>query len=45
MGTENFIIFDSMINLRPLQGNRSRSVEDSKIQKKIREIVNKLVIP
>lgn len=31
--------FDSMINIRPTQGNRSRSVEDEDIQKKIIEIV------
>jgi len=41
---DDFIEFDSMINLRPWQDNRSRGVEDEEIQKKIREIVNKLVI-
>ena len=41
---EDFIEFDSMINLRPSQGNRSRGVEDLEIQKKIIEIVNKLII-
>lgn len=41
---ENFLEFDSMINIRPRQGNRSRSVEDVGIQKKIREIVAKLVL-
>ncbi|MFZ2969598.1 MAG: DUF5674 family protein [Minisyncoccia bacterium] len=40
---DDFIEFDSMINLRPSQGNRSRGVEDVKIQKKILEIVNKLI--
>lgn len=40
---DNWIEFDSMINLRPSQNNRSRGVEDGKIQKKIKEIVNKLV--
>lgn len=39
----DFVEFDSMINLRPSQGNRSRGVEDSAIQKRILEIVNKLV--
>ena len=34
------IEFDSMINLRPSQGNNSRGVEDKEIQKKILEIVN-----
>ncbi|MBD3280542.1 hypothetical protein GF389_03395 [Candidatus Dojkabacteria bacterium] len=37
------IEFDSMINLRPSQNNRSRSVEDLEIQKRIIEIVNKLI--
>jgi len=42
-GTEDFIVFDSMINLRPSWGNKTRGVDDSKIQEKIRIIVNKLV--
>lgn len=36
---DDFIEFDSMINLRPSQGNRSRGVDDEKIRNKIREIV------
>jgi len=43
MTGDDFIEFDSMINLRPSQNNRSRGVEDEKIQEKIRQIVNKLV--
>ena len=38
-----WIEFDSMINLRPSWGNRSRGVDDLKNRKKIIEIVNKLV--
>lgn len=41
-GTD-FIEFDSMINVRPSQGNNSRNVEDQKVQEMIRGIVNKLV--
>ena len=41
---ENFLEFDSMINIRPRQGNKSRGVEDIEIQKRIRDIVFKLVI-
>ena len=41
---EDFIEFDSMINLRPSWGNRSRGVDDENTQKKIRSIVNKLVV-
>ncbi|KKU12973.1 MAG: hypothetical protein UX17_C0031G0007 [Parcubacteria group bacterium GW2011_GWC2_45_7] len=35
--------FDSMINLRPSQGNRSRSVDDAVIREKILQVVSKLV--
>ena len=41
--TENFIEFDSMINIRPWQNNRGRKVENKDIQEKIINIVNKLV--
>lgn len=41
---DSWIEFDSMINLRPRQNNRSRSVENRQIQEKIIEIVNKLVL-
>ena len=40
---DDFIEFDSMINLRPAQGNLIRGVADKKIQQRIREIVDKLV--
>ncbi|PIU07638.1 MAG: hypothetical protein COZ85_01535 [Candidatus Moranbacteria bacterium CG_4_8_14_3_um_filter_34_16] len=40
---EDFVEFDSMINLRPAQGNCSRGIDDEKIRKKILEIINKLV--
>lgn len=40
---KDFIEFDSMINLRPSQGNRSRGIDDPKIKKKIIEIINKLI--
>ncbi len=36
--------FDSMINVRPAQENRSRGVENLDIQKKIRDIVNRLIL-
>jgi hypothetical protein len=41
---DDFIEFDSMINLRPSQGNRSRGVEDEKIRKKIVNIIKKIAI-
>lgn len=40
---ESWIEFDSMINIRPGQGNRSRSVDEPEIQKKIIGIVNLLI--
>jgi len=40
---DNFIEFDSMINMRPSQDNMSRSVNSKEIRKKIIEIVNKWV--
>jgi len=40
---EQRIEFDSMINLRPSFGNCSRGVDSPGIQKKIIEIVNKLI--
>ncbi|MFH1392628.1 MAG: DUF5674 family protein [bacterium] len=42
--SKNFIEFDSIINLRPSQGNKTRRVDDLEVQKKIRKIVNKLVV-
>jgi hypothetical protein len=39
----DFIEFDSMINLRPNQKNLSRGVDDPEIRGKICKIVNKLV--
>ena len=40
---EDFIEFDSMINIRPGQGNRSRGVDDPEIQKKVVEVVEKWI--
>lgn len=37
------IEFDSMINIRPSQGNRSRTVEDQKIRQKIRDIISEKI--
>ena len=42
-GTDEFIEFNSMINLRPSQGNRSRGVDDEEIQKRIVEVVSRLI--
>lgn len=42
-GKNGWIEFDSMINLRPSGGNKTRGVENKQTQKKIIAIVNKLV--
>lgn len=38
------IQFDSMINIRPAQGNRTRNVESREIQDKLRKVINELVV-
>ena len=40
---EDFIEFDSVINIRPSQQNRSRGVDNPEIRKKILQVVSKLV--
>ena len=42
-GDDDFVEFDSMINIRPAQGNRSRSVEDAVTRAAIIEIVEEIV--
>jgi len=40
---EKFVEFDSMINIRPNQGNRSRNVEDAEIRAKILIVIGEFV--
>ena len=40
---DQFIEFDSMINIRPSVGNRSRNVENGQLRKRITEIVAKRI--
>lgn len=42
--TADWLEFNSMINLRPSQGNRSRGVEDPATQERIRTVVSSLVV-
>ena len=42
-GEDDFIEFDSMMNIRPAQGNRSRSVDDPATRAAILEIVGEIV--
>jgi len=41
---EEFIEFDSIINIKPSYGNRLRDVENLKIREQIKIIVNKLIV-
>jgi hypothetical protein len=40
---DDWLEFDSMINLRPSFGNRSRGVDDEATRQAIRELINRLV--
>ena len=40
---EDFIEFDSLINIRPYQGNRSRDVQDPAVREQITKVVNTLI--
>jgi hypothetical protein len=41
--TDDFVEFDSIINIRPRQNNRSRGVEDEKIRAQIVKIVRQII--
>ncbi len=43
LGNEDFIEFDSLINLRPSCGNRSRGIDNPETREKIVKIINKRV--
>lgn len=38
-----WVEFDSMINIRPSQGNRSRTIENAEVRKQILAIVGRLI--
>ena len=40
---DEFVEFDSMINMRPSQGNRSRGLDNETLRKKVYEIVAKKI--
>jgi hypothetical protein len=40
---EDFVEFDSMINMRPSQGNVSRGVDDARLRDRIRTVVGKRI--
>ena len=43
--TGELIEFDSMINVRPSQSNRSRGVEDPSVRRQIEGVVGRLIAP
>lgn len=44
-GSDDFIEFDSMINIKPRQQNMSRDIESEEVRTKIINIINKTVKP
>ncbi len=42
-GTDDFVEFDSMINIRPSQGNPSKNVLDANLRRQILKIVEEVV--
>lgn len=44
-GTPEFVEYDSMVNLRPSQGNRSKFVEDPRERERVEKLVSRLVKP
>lgn len=41
---DDMIEYDSIINLKPSLGNRTRGVDDAEIREKIKKIVKKLIL-
>ena len=41
---DDLVEFDSMINIRPAQNNRSRDVEDPETREKIKQVVQKWLL-
>ena len=41
---EDYIEFDSLINIRPRQNNRSRNVENPHVRERIVSLVNKYIV-
>jgi hypothetical protein len=44
-GSADFVEFDSMVSLRPANGNRTRSVDDLAVRARILDLVDRLVVP
>ena len=44
-GTDEFVEFDSMVNIRPSQNNMSRGVDDSEVRTRILALVSAIVTP
>ena len=40
---DDYIEFDSLINLRPSQGNSSRGVDDAGVRQKVIEVINRRI--
>ena len=43
-GTDEFLVYDSMVNLKPSFGNRTRGVDDPAVREKIQHITQSLIV-
>lgn len=43
-GTDEFLVYDSMVNIKPSFGNRTRGVDDPTVREKIQHIVRSLIV-
>jgi len=41
---ESWLEYNSLINIRPAQGNRTADIADAALQKKISEIINPMIV-
>lgn len=44
LAKKDWLEYDSLINIRPKQNNRSMTIQDKKLRQKIVQIVNELII-
>ncbi|MGI8608454.1 MAG: DUF5674 family protein [Candidatus Dormibacteria bacterium] len=42
-GNDDWLEFDSLINIRPSQGNRSREIEDEGVRRRVTRVVARIV--
>ena len=43
-GREEYLEYDSMINIRPRQGNMGREIKDADLRRRIKSIIDEMVV-